>query len=54
MKKYFSAFIDDYKNLEDVVSKRVRNILYIKQFPLAWKILKGVSNIILLFLPKKI
>lgn len=53
MNKYFPAFVDDYKHLEHLTSKRVKNILYIKQFPFAWKLLKGFSNILLLFLPSQ-
>ena len=53
MNNYFSAFIEDYKIIEEFASKRVKNLIYIKKFPLAWKILKGFSNIILLFLPKQ-
>lgn len=53
MNKYFSAFIEDYKNLDIINSKRVKNLLHIMQFPIAWKFLKGFSNIMLLFLPKQ-
>ena len=51
--KYFSMMIDDYKIIKLLDSKRFRNIIYIKQFRIAWKLLKGFSNILLLFLPKQ-
>ncbi len=56
MNKYFSMFIDDYHEMNDLrelKSKRVLNILHIKKFPIAWKFLKGISNLILIFLPKR-
>jgi len=53
-KKYFSLFIDDYRIIDELSNKRVRNILYIKQFKPAWKLIKGFSNILLVFLPKRI
>lgn len=53
MNKYFSAFITDYKNLDIINDKRVKNILYIKKFKYPWKLLKGFSNILLFFLPKQ-
>jgi glycosyltransferase involved in cell wall biosynthesis len=53
MNKFFPAFVDDYKYLDDLTSKNVRNMLHIKQFPFAWTLLKGLSKILLLFLPKQ-
>ncbi len=56
MNKYFKMYISDYqeyKGLNVLKSKRILNILYIKEFPTAWKFLKGFSNLILLFLPNK-
>lgn len=53
LKKYFSLFIDDYINIDELNSKRIQNVLYIKKFKRAWKLLKGFSNILLLFLPKR-
>lgn len=49
--KYFSMMIDDYKIIKLLDSKRFRNIIYIKQFRTAWKLLKGFSNLLLVFLP---
>lgn len=51
--KYFSMMIDDYKIIKLLDSKRFRNIIYIKQFRIAWKLLKGFSNFLLLFLPRQ-
>lgn len=53
METYFPAFIDDYKNIAEIESKRIKNILKIKKHPFAWKLLKGFSNILLIFIPKK-
>ena len=53
MNKYFPAFIDDYNYLNELNSKRVKKILYLKQFPIAWGLIKAFSNIISVFLPKK-
>lgn len=50
---YFSTFIDDYNNLKLLRDKRIKDIIYIKQFSIPWKILKGVSKAIFLFLPKQ-
>lgn len=52
--KYFPMYIEDYKNIEIVNSKRIQNILHIKKFLFAWTILKGILNLFLLVLPKKI
>lgn len=52
-KKYFSNMYDDYIVLKELDDKRIRNFLYIKKFNIPWKILKGFSKIILLFLPKQ-
>ena len=49
--KHFSMIIEDYKLIKVLESKRFRNIIYIKQFGIAWKLLKGFSNVLLLFLP---
>lgn len=51
--QYFSMFIDDYKLINELESKRIRNLLYIKNFKLHWKLIKGFTNILLLFLPKQ-
>jgi glycosyltransferase involved in cell wall biosynthesis len=51
---YFPAFSEDYKTLDKLNAKRTQQLFYIEKFPFAWKILKGLINLILLFLPKKI
>lgn len=52
MQKYFPLFIDDYKVMEELNSKRIQYMLHIKKHPWAWKILKGVANSLMPFLPK--
>ena len=51
--KHFSMVIEDYKIIKLLDSKRFRNIIYIKQYRTAWKLLKGFSNFLLVFLPKR-
>lgn len=53
LKKYFPLMFDDYIALKQLEDKRIRRMLYIKQFPLAWKILKSFSKFVYLFLPRK-
>lgn len=50
--KYFSAFISQYENKIDFNSKRFQHFLHIKQHKITWLILKGVMNLLLLFIPK--
>ena len=52
MKKYFPAFIDDYKEVAELNSKRFMQFQYIKNHAVAWRFLKGFISILLLFLPK--
>lgn len=52
MEKYFSRFIDDYAAMDELKSKRMRQVLHIRKHKTAWKLLKGWVNILLLFLPK--
>ncbi len=52
-KAYFLSFIDDYNYFQQLDDKRIKNMIYIKKFSIPWKILKGFSKIILLFLPKQ-
>ena len=54
MKKYFSAFIDDYKVITNISWKKFNEIVYIKQYAYAWKALKKSIKIILFFLPKRL
>ncbi|WP_395054513.1 glycosyltransferase family 2 protein [Flavobacterium sp.] len=53
LNNFFPLIAEDYLIIEELNSKRIKNILYIKKFKFAWKLLKGFSNILLLFLPKK-
>lgn len=50
--KYFPLFSEDYKLVSVLNSKRFLQILHIQKFPFAWKIVKAVMNIILIFIPK--
>lgn len=54
LKKHFSLLLDDYILISELKSKRIQNMLYIKKFKISWKLLKAFSNILLLFLPKRI
>ena len=53
LNKYFPLIAEDYLVIEQLNSKRIKNLLYIKSFKFPWKLLKGFSNILLLFLPKQ-
>ena len=50
--KYFPLFSEDYELVSVLNSKRIQQILHIQKFPFAWKIVKAVMNIILIFIPK--
>jgi glycosyltransferase involved in cell wall biosynthesis len=50
--KYFPLFAEDYELVSVLKSKRFLQILHIQKFPFAWKIVKAVINIILIFIPK--
>lgn len=50
---YFALSGADFDLMSDMKLKRVKNLLYIKKFKTPWKLLKGFSNFILLFLPKQ-
>lgn len=52
LKKYFPTFVDDYKDVNELNSKRFLQYQHIKKYKLAWKVLKATINIILIFLPK--
>lgn len=54
LEKYFPLMLDDYEIINELNSRRVRNIMHIKQFHTPWKLLKAFSNFLLLFLPKQI
>jgi len=53
MNKYFSAFFQDYKCIDDLKDSRVRDVIFINQFPMARKVLKKCIKIVLFFLPKQ-
>jgi glycosyltransferase involved in cell wall biosynthesis len=53
LKKYFSMFIEDYNNLNELNSKRIKSVLKIKKNKFAWKIFKGIISIFELFLSKQ-
>ena len=50
--RYFPEFVKDYEYLKEIKFKKAEQFMYIKKYPIAYKILKGFMNIILLFLPK--
>ena len=52
IQKYFPAFVNDYKNVNELNSKRFLQFQFIKSHKIAWKILKVFLSLILLFLPK--
>jgi len=52
LNKYFPEFVKDYDYLKEIKFKKAEQFMYIKKHPIAYKILKGFMNIILLFLPK--
>lgn len=51
LEKYFPLFTNDYVLVSELNSKRIKQILYIQNFPLAWKMVKAVMNIIFIFIP---
>jgi glycosyltransferase involved in cell wall biosynthesis len=52
--KYFPHFIEEYKLVSMIKSKRIQQILYIKKFKTPWKLFKGIINFLALFSTKKI
>lgn len=54
LQKYFPAFIADYERISDLEQRRIKQALYIKKFPFAWKVLKICIKVIASFLPKKL
>jgi glycosyltransferase involved in cell wall biosynthesis len=52
--KYFPAFKQDYQTISQFREKRVQQFFRIKKFPILWRILKIVLNLLILFLPKKV
>ena len=52
LEKYFPAFVDDYKNLSLLNSKRFQHVLHIQKSPFIWNIFKKIISFFLLFTPK--
>ncbi|MCG2792340.1 MAG: glycosyltransferase [Weeksellaceae bacterium] len=52
LNKYFAAFKDDAQLAKETRLKRLQQVLYIKKFPIAWRIFKWIISIVLIFLPK--
>jgi glycosyltransferase involved in cell wall biosynthesis len=50
--KYFPSFIDDYQDIKNINEKRIKQVIRIKKYPVAWRFLKWSIDIILIFLPK--
>lgn len=50
---YFPLFLEDYKNISQIKSKRIQQVLHIKKFKLTWKFLKIIINLLAVFSPKK-
>lgn len=51
--KYFPMMLEDIKQLEELRTKRMKQVMFIKKFPVAWRFLKWMMDLLLLFLPKK-
>jgi len=52
LKKYFPSFANDYISISELNSKRIKQVLHIKQYTIAYSVLKFFINIILIFIPK--
>ncbi|MXN91926.1 glycosyltransferase [Flavobacterium sp. Sd200] len=52
IKKYFPAFEEDYIDISLLTSKRVQQVLHIQKHKVAWKVLKSLISIVLLFVPR--
>lgn len=52
LQKYFPAFIDHYEKYLEFESKRYKQFVNIKQYDIAWRILKAMLNILIFCLPK--
>ena len=51
IEKHFPAFATDYAYVKALKLRRVKQLVFISQKPLAWKFLKAVINFILLLIP---
>lgn len=52
VKKYFPLFYEDYKIIDEMRSRRMQQVLHIKKSKMAWRIMKWIISLFLLFLPK--
>lgn len=52
VKKYFPLFYQDYKIIGEMSSKRMQQVLHIKKSKTAWRIMKWIISLFLLFLPQ--
>jgi len=52
IQKFFPTFLDDYRDVNELTSKRYLQFQHIKKYKFAWKFLKALISFILLFLPK--
>ncbi|SHK08161.1 glycosyltransferase family 2 protein [Epilithonimonas mollis] len=52
LNKYFPAFRDDAELTREMRAKRIKQVLHIKNYPVAWRIFKWLISLFLLFLPK--
>lgn len=51
LNKHFPSFVADYSHLPELRQKQSIQFFYIKQYPVAWKIMKALMKIILIFIP---
>lgn len=51
--KYFPLMLTDIQNLEEIRTKRMQQVLHIKKYPAAWRLMKWMMSLLLVFLPKK-
>ena len=52
IQRFFPAFAEDYKDVSALNSKRFLQFEHIKKYKIAFKLLKGVISLLLVFLPK--
>jgi glycosyltransferase involved in cell wall biosynthesis len=52
MRKYFPLMTEDAEKLEVLRTKRMQEVMYIRKHPVAWRLLKWMMDLLLLFLPK--
>lgn len=53
LNNYFPHFIQDYKLVNEIKSKRIQQILYIKNFKIPWKLFRGIVNFLAIFSTEK-